>query len=268
MKKILLGLLALILVAIVAAVFYVLSNLDAIVKAAIEKYGSQATHTAVQVDKVRIKLTEGDGAVYGVTVANPGGYQTAHAISLGETGLGIDLKSLREEPYVINHVTVRAPQVFFEMNADKKINLNELKKNLTASAGGGKAGADTGGDKSTTAAPRLIIKRITFEDGRIAAKVTPLNKDYDLKLPALNMTNLGGSQGATPAELAREILQRLTDAARAQIKKQGIDAEIDKLKAEARQKIESEKAKLKEEADSKLESEKQKAEEKLKNLLK
>lgn len=249
--------------------FLCLSNLDAIVKAAIEKYGSEATQTAVRVEKVRIKLTEGDGAVYGLTVANPGGFAMPHAVSLGETGLGIDLKSIKEEPYVINHITVRSPEVFFEMNENKKTNLNELKKNLAASTGGGgKAGTGASGDKPAATPPRLIIKRITFEDGRIAARVTPLDKDYDLRLPSLNMTNLGGSRGATPAELAREILQRLTDAARAEIKKQGIDAELDKLKAEAREKIESEKARLKEEADSKLESEKQKAEEKLRNLLK
>ncbi|NIR95405.1 MAG: hypothetical protein GWO08_17680, partial [Gammaproteobacteria bacterium] len=87
-------------------------------------------------------------------------------------------------------------------------------------------------EKAATAEPRLIIKRLIFEQGRITAKVTPLDKDYDLKLPSLNMANLGGRNGATPTELAREILQRLIDAAKTEIKKQGIDAELDKLKAE------------------------------------
>jgi hypothetical protein len=68
--------------------------------------------------------------------------------------------------------------------------------------------------------------------------------------------------------LSREILQRLIDTARDEIKKKGIDAEVEKLKAEARQKIESEKTRIKQEADSKLETEKQKAEDKLKSLIK
>jgi hypothetical protein len=268
MKKILLSLIGIILILVVAGVIYVLTNLDSIVEAAIEKYGSQATGTAVQVDKVRIKLRDGDGAIFGLTVGNTKEFELPNAISLGEAGLGFDLKSLKEEPYVINHITVRSPQVFFEMNDEKKTNLNELKKNLAASASGDKSSTPSAGDKPSPAQPRLIIKRITFEDGRIEAKVTPLNKDYDLKLPSLKMTNLGGKNGATPAELSREILQRLIDTARDEIKKKGIDAEVEKLKAEARQKIESEKTRIKQEADSKLETEKQKAEDKLKSLIK
>jgi len=265
MKKILLGVIVVVIVAVGGAIYYAVSNLDALVKAAIEQYGSQTTQTAVRVDKVQIKLAEGDGAIYGLTVANPRGFSQEQAFSLGEIGLGIDLESLKEEPYVINHITVRAPQVFVEVNEDNKNNLNELKKNLptgkttkketTQSAGAGKE-------------PRLIIKRLSFEQGRIAAKVTPLKKDYDLKLPAISMTNLGGSQGATPTELSKEILKRLTDAATAEIKKKGIDAELDKLKAQAQERVDAEKAKLKEKADSKIEAEKQKLQEKLKGLFK
>lgn len=267
MKKITLGIVLVVIIAIAAAILYLFSNLDALVKAAIEKYGSEATQTAVRVDRVRIKLTEGDGAVYGLTVANPDGFETPNAVSLGETGLGIDLQSLKQEPYIIKHVTVRAPKIVFEVNQDKQTNLNALKKNLAVS---GTDGTRTRPEeeKAATEGPRLVIRRLTFEQGLIAAKLTPLNKDYELKLPSLNMRDLGGTQGATPAELAKEILRRLTDAARAEIKKQGIDAELDKLKAEAEARVEEEKAKLEEKADSRVEEEKQKAEEKLKNLLK
>lgn len=263
MKKVILGLVGLAIVGIVVVIFYLYSNLDMIVKAAIEKYGSQATQTAVRVDNVRIKLTEGDGAIYGLTVTNPEGFEQKYAISLGETGLGIDLKSVKSEPYVINHITVRDPKIFFEINADKKANLNELKKNLGTRSTTSK---DKAGDKNT-AGPRLIIKRITFEQGSIDTKLKPLNKDYTIELPNINMINLGGSQGATAAELAREILQRLTNAALVEIKKKGIDAEIDKLKSDVKAKAESEKSKLKDEADSKLDDEKKKAEDRLKDML-
>lgn len=264
MKKVFLGLIVAVILAVGGGIYYGLSNLDAIVKAAIEKYGSEATQTAVRVDKVKIKLTEGDGAIHGLTVANPGGFTEKLAFSLGEVGLGIDLESLKEEPYIINHMTVRAPQIFVEINKGKKTNLNELKKNLSFDKS--TAPSKQGADQSAAKKPRLIIKRLTFEQGRIAAKVTPLKKDYDLKLPQINMANLGGSKGATPTELTKEILKRLTDAATAEIKKKGIDVEINKLKARAQEKVDAEKAKLKAKADSKIEAEKQKAEEKLKGL--
>jgi hypothetical protein len=266
MKKIIFSLLAIIVVAIAVGIIYVFSNFDAIVKAAIEKYGSEATQTAVKVEKVRIKLTEGEGAIYGLTIANPGGFALPRAVSLGEISLGINLNSLKNEPYIINHITIRAPQVFVEVNEKNRTNLNELKKNLMSGSPTGKA-AQGKEKQSATDEPRFILRHITFEQGSIAAKVTPLNKNYDLKLPSIKMDNLGGSKGATPAELTREILQRLTDAATAEIKKKGIDAELDKLKADARKRIESEKSRLNEEADRKVEEQKQKLEDKLKNLL-
>ncbi|MDR9436227.1 MAG: hypothetical protein RI563_05080 [Thiohalophilus sp.] len=264
MKKVTLGLVTLVVIAIIAGIIYVLTNLDSIVKAAIEKYGSQATQTTVQVDRVRIKLREGDGAIFGLTVANPKGFELPHAITLGETGLGIELKSVRAEPYVINHITVREPEVFFEVNADNKTNLNELKKNLAASQPSAKQ--DKPADKAS-AEPRLIIRRLTFEQGRVDAKVTPLEKNYELELPNINMTNLGGRQGATPTQLAREILQRLMDAAKEAVRRKGIDAELDKLKAGAKARVEEEKTRLKNETDSKLEEERKKAEDKLRRLL-
>jgi len=270
MKKVILGLALVIVLALAVGVYYVLTNLDAIVEAAIEKYGSEATQTAVRVDSVRIKLKEGSGAINGLTVANPEGFALSHAFSLGKIKTGINLKSLQEEPYIIDEITVIAPQVFVEINADKKNNLNELKKKLSV----GKAPDKTSDKpkKDADKAPRLIIKRILFTDGNIKAKVVPLNnKEYDLKLPTLNMRNLGGKKGATPTELATEIIDRLIDEAKKQIKEKGIDAELDKLKARAKAKVdaevEKEKAKLKEKADTKLDEEKQKAEDKLKGLL-
>jgi len=270
MKKVILGLIFIIVIAISVGAYYLLTNLDAIVEAAIEKYGTEATQTAVRVDSVRIKLKEGSAAINGLTVANPEGFALSHAFSLGKIKTGINLKSLQEEPYIIDEITVIAPEIFVEINADNKNNLNELKKNLTV--GATQAKKEKAADSSAAAEPKLIIKRILFTDGNIKARVVPLNDtDYDLKLPTIKMQNLGGqpgkSAGATPTELATIIIDRLIDQAKKAIKEKGIDAELDKLKGKAEAKVDEEKAKLKEEADTKLNEEKQKAEDKLKGLL-
>jgi len=252
MKKFTLGFILIIVLAIGAVIYYLLTNLDALVEAAIEEHGSKATQTAVRVDKVRIDLADGAGAVYGLTVANPKGFSDPHAFSLSQIRIKIDIQSLKEEPYVIDEITVRAPRVFAEINKNRKNNLNELKKNLPV----GTATAKTRQDK-TTDGPRLIIRRVLFSDGNIQAKVVPLNKEYQVKLPTLSMTNIGGKNGATPAQIAKEIIGRFTDMAVAEVKKQGFNAELDKLKAKAE-------AKLKEQIDIKLEEQ---LEEKFKGLL-
>jgi len=283
MKKAILGLLLLVVIAIGGSIYYLLTNLDSLVEAAIEKYGSEATQTSVLVDSVKINLTDGAAGITGLTVGNPAGYGFANAFSLGEIRAAIDLQSLQEEPYIINEISVLAPQVFVEVNEDNKTNLNELKNKLTASSTAKPQDAQAESPSDGSAAePLLIIRKLTFADGTIQAKVAAFkNKEYKLKLPSLDMNNLGGSKGATATELASEILKRLTDRASDVVKNDIIDAEINKLKAEAQQKIDEakakaqekiddEKARLQEKADSKVEAKKddvkEKAKDKLKNL--
>ena len=272
------GLLLILVIAIGGSVFYLLTNLDSLVEAAIEKYGSEATQTSVLVDSVKINLTDGAAGITGLTVGNPSGYGFANVFSLGEIRAAIDLESLQEEPYIINEITILAPQVFVEVNEDNKTNLNELKNKLTAGAAANPQ-AEAPADGSD-AEPRLIIRKLTFADGTIQAKVAALkNKEYKLKLPGLDMNDLGGSKGATATELASEILKRLTDRASDVVKNDIIDAEINKLKAQAQQKIDEakakaqqkiddEKARLQEKADSKLEAKKAAVKDKAKDKLK
>ena len=127
MKKIIIGVLLVILIAIAGGVYYVLTNLDALVEAAIEKHGSEATQTAVRVDSVKIDLSNGAAGISGLTIANPSGFAQPYAFSLAEVRAGIDLQSLKEEPYIIDEVAILAPQVFVEINEDNKTNLNEIK---------------------------------------------------------------------------------------------------------------------------------------------
>jgi len=270
MKKVILGLLLIVVVAIGGSVYYLLTNLNSLVEAAIEKYGSEATQTSVLVDSVKINLNDGAAEMTGLTVGNPTGYDFANAFSLGEIRAAIDLQSLQEEPYIISEITVLAPQVFVEINKDNKTNLNELKNTLTAGSTAKPQGVKSQTPaEDNTAELRLIIRRLTFADGTIQAKVATLkNKEYKLKLPSLDMINLGGNKGATATELASEILKRLTDRASNIVKKDIIDAELNKLKAQAQQKIDDEKARLQEDLDSKVEAKKDDVKDKAKDKLK
>ena len=239
-SKITLFSLLLVVVAIGAGLFYVLNNLDSLVKNAIEKYGSEATQTAVRVESVKITLKEGSSVINGLSVANPAGFEAKYAFSLGKIGNKISIDSLGKDVLVIDDITIRAPEVYFEVNKKRQTNLNELKKNLLGTAPASTSKKQT---KTKSDEPRLILKRVHFSQGKIFAKVAPLNnKEYQLKLPEILLRNLGGSKGATAAELSHEILSVLSDRALAEVKKKGIDAELDKAKAQINEKIAAEKA--------------------------
>ena len=266
MRKTLIATIVVLIVAVVGALFYVFSNLDAIVEAAIEQYGTEAVKTSVQVEGVAIKLTEGAATIQGLTVANPGGFSLPHAFYLGEIGVDINLEKTDQELIAIDTILIAAPQVFYEINAERQASLNILADNL---------GSDSGASSSTSApdepstagqtpSVRLDIARFELQDASLRAKLVPLdNKTYDLKLPALVMTDLQG----TPEQISKQVLDRLVNYAREEVKKQGLDKELDELKAKAQQRIDEERAKLEQQADEQLEEEKQEVEDKLKNLL-
>ena len=224
--------------------------MDALVKAAIEKTGSQTTQTAVRVDKVKIVLTDGAGTISGLSIANPGGFEARHAFLLGTVGTQINIKSLGKEPIIINKVIINKPQIFYEMNSDRKSNLNMLYNNISAAAAGsGKADQAT----AKSAEPKLIIRQFLFTDATIDATVVPLNnKKYTLKLPTIDLKNLGGKNGATPSEISRQVLGIITERALAQVKRARIDAKTQTLKSEAQKKLDTKKRDVESQTGEKL----------------
>jgi len=271
MKKIIFASIVILVIAIAGAIFYVLNNLDAIVKAAIEEFGSDAVKTSVQVEEVAISLTEGAATINGLTVANPDGFSLPQAFSLREVLVDINLERTSKESIAIDAISIVAPKVFYEINADREGSLNILKDNLGvgagASSGTSSAGTPTGAEssKDSAGAPvKLTIARFEFIDASLHARVVPLkDKTYDLKLPALVLTDLNG----TPQQISRQVLDRLIDHAKKEIQRQGLDRELAEIKAKARQRIDEEKAQLEQATDDRIEQEKQKAADKLKNLL-
>ncbi len=265
MKKIILSVIIILMIAVAGAVYYVFYNLDAIVKAAIEEYGSDAINTEVRVEKVRTWLTEGTAVVYGLSVANPDGFSLPQAFSLGEMAVGLNLEKTNRELIAMDVVSIVAPQVFYEINAQRQGSLNVLKNNMDI-GGESPAGAPAGdGATASDASPvKLEITRFEFKDASLHAKIAPLqDKTYDLKLPALILTDLSG----TPEQITRQVFDRLVDHAKKEIRKQGLDQELAEIKARAQQRIDEEKAKLEQKADDRIEEETQKAQDKLKNLL-
>jgi len=206
-----------VLICIAGGVAYLLTNINFIVKSAIEKYGSRATQTAVRVQGVDIHLKNGAGDIRGLTVASPKGYDAKHAFSLGQIGVDLDLKSLTGDEIRIEDIIIRAPHVFAEINHDNKNNLMEIKNNLPSGRGSAYKTTKTDGKEV-----RLFIRRIRFSEGKIDAAVIPLDRAYELKMPAFEMTNLRG----TPSQIASQVIGRICNMALYEVKKMGVGKQI------------------------------------------
>ena len=129
MKKILIGISAIVVVVFLAAVFF-LGNIDKIVKGALEGVGSELLGVPVKVASVKIELKSGSGQITGLTIANPTGYSAPNAFQMDMIRLGLNLGSLGKQPIVVDELKVVNPVVQLEVKKDGSSNLKTLQDNI------------------------------------------------------------------------------------------------------------------------------------------
>ena len=203
MKKIVIGF-AVVIVLFVGALIFLAGSLDSIIEAAIEEVGTETTKTRVEVAGVNISLTDAQGLVKGLSVANPEGFSDNKALSLGEIKLVLDAESLTSDTVVIKEVRVSKPVVNYELGTGGS-NFDVIKKNV-AGAGGSSSKSDE------AAGPKLIIEDLYINDGSIAVS-SALNPGEPVSavLPDMHIRDIGkDSGGASPEEVAKKVLTVLT----------------------------------------------------------
>jgi hypothetical protein len=217
-KKIIIIIGLTLILAIGGAAVYVLTNLNAIVEAAIEKYGSQATKTTVRVSSVQITLGSGEGEVKGLKVANPSGFPSPSIMTLDDISVRIAAKSVTSTPIVIENILISGPEVFCEMKEDGTANLDVLKKNLATLAP--QEQKEKGAKEKEI---RLRVRKLVFEKGKVNVRIAQLvDKPYIVELPRLELHDIGSHGGATPAEIVRIMATALAEeSAKAVAKTQG-----------------------------------------------
>lgn len=215
MKKILIGV-AVVVVLAVGGVVYFASNLDSIIKAAVEKFGSEATKTQVTLSSVDLSLQSGEASLNGFKMTNPAGFKTDQAMSFGTVSVKIDTGSLTGDVIVIKEVVIAAPDITYE-SGDGGSNFDVIQKNVDAyakSLGAKSPGAGGGEAKPADdkAGKKIIIENLYVRDGKVALSAGILaGKKITVPLPDIHLKDIGKKdKGATPAEIASQLLDELT----------------------------------------------------------
>jgi hypothetical protein len=209
MRKILIGV-AVLAILVAIPLCYLSSNLDTLVARMIEKYGTEATGTAVNVAGVTIDLRAGRGTIRGLSVANPPGFSGRPAFSLGEVVLDLDVDALGSSPLAIDEIVVSRPVVRLEVDNAGRANLEVLRTNLQRNT---TATEET--PEETQAEPiRLRVDRFVFEEGALQADTSAVGgEEREIVLPSVRLNEVGGEQGATPGSLGRIVLSALAEQA-------------------------------------------------------
>lgn len=244
--KIILSILGGVVVLIAIVVFFLIQNLNGIVKTAIEKYGTEAAGTPVRVQKVKLELREGRGTVSGLTVGNPQGFSRQPIFRLGQITVALDIRSLTSDLPVVKLIKIGAPSFRYEVDARGRTNLGELQRNIKQFSAVQKQKEKTAPKKSKSAGPHLLIKRLSIQGGQGILDLRAVGgKTMEAKLPPIALTDLGGRQGISPSALGRTILNALVTDLQQTAVRQGAEQVI-------RQKLGGAAGKLEEQMNKKL----------------
>ena len=132
-------------------------------------------------------------------------YRAPQAIHVGSVAVGVNPLSVLSDKIVIRSVRVEAPEITFEGNPFSGNNLNTILKNVSAAT-------KSSGPAATNTAAQKPAKKLQVDDFLITGAKVNFN-GVSLPLPDTHLINLGkGSDGITPAELIRRVLDALTTA--------------------------------------------------------
>ena len=200
--------------------YFLLSNLGSLVVAAVERYGSEVTQTQVSLANAEVDITSGEGALSGLKVGNPSGFQTDSAISLGEIAVKLDTGSVTEKTIVVTEIAVTQPEVTYEVGTTGS-NIDAIRQNVEAfaAAQGGGGGASGGGDQPAAdgadggAERKLVIDDLYIRGGTVKVSATFLEGEtLSAVLPEIHLTDIGkDTGGATPQQVVERIVAALGD---------------------------------------------------------
>jgi predicted small secreted protein len=209
MKKALLAVAVLALAAIGIGAWWLHGNLDNLVKAAIQDHGSEMTRAKVRVGSVELRTTDGQGFVRGLVVGNPAGFKTAHALSVKEIEVAVELASLAKDVVVVKRIVISAPDVIYE-KGEQMTNFDAIQNNIAAYLGPAKKDAAPG--------KKLIVEELIIRNARAQASAAFLDgKTVSVPLPDITLRDIGKAKGGvTPGELGQAVTgaikQRLASA--------------------------------------------------------
>lgn len=200
-----LAVVALLVLGLGGAAWWLYSSRDALIKRAIERFGPQLTGVSVKVSSVKLEPLGGQGAIKGLEVGNPPGFKAPHALALGEMRLAVEPSSLTSDVVRVKEISLEAPSIDYERGPNGD-NLSAIEKHIESQLP--KSTPKQGDNKPEKAAKerRFIIDRVDVHKARVSYAGA-----VAVDVPDVHLRDLGkNSGGATAAEITREIWTAVT----------------------------------------------------------
>jgi len=180
------GIVLLALIVVVVAAFLMI---DQIARKAVEIGGETAMGVPTTLDKMSLKPFSGKGALEGLTIGNPEGFETPHFMRLGEASAAMDVGSVFKSTVVMNSIELAGLDINLEKR-DEGANYEVILDNMKS---GEEAPPEEEGGK------QFLVERIVVSNITVHADVVVLGKTADrvtLRIPRIELENVGSETGS------------------------------------------------------------------------
>ena len=204
-----------VLAAIALGIAYFSSGkIDAYVKTAIEKYGSESLGTKVSVGEVNISLRQTTATIKNLEIANPPGFDDPIAFKAGLIEIALNSKESKLDSVVIDRILLNSPMVYY-IKTKQTDNLSTLQEQAARSTKDNQSSDKTGGPKDKDLEqPRILIKKFDIEGANLSYRDTRIvSTTVNLKLDDIHITDIDtGKNGAGTQEAVSKIVNAIVPA--------------------------------------------------------
>lgn len=177
--------------------YWLHSNVDRLVKQAIESQGSQMTGAPVRVGSVKISTLDGRGELSNLVIGNPPGFKSLYALKVERVLVEIDIATLAKDVVLIKRIEVAAPDVIYEKGTTAT-NFDVIQKNIATALG-------SGDDKNS--GKKIIVDHFSLRAANARVSAAFMNgKTIGVSLPDITLNHIGQQKnGITPDEFGQII---------------------------------------------------------------
>jgi uncharacterized protein involved in outer membrane biogenesis len=206
----------LVVVLIAAGVFFAISRVDSLAKAAVERGGTYATGVQTTLDSASVGLMGGTFEMSGLRIANPEGFKSDRFFSMGSGGVAVSYDTLQQPVVVLPMLRLSDLTVNLERN-EGKTNYKVILDNLNRlSSGRERTPAETSDDK------RFVVNELEISNVNVRVDMVGLGSaspSVSVPIERIKLSHVGKGQGGvadsgvTMGQLSSIVLQAVLSAA-------------------------------------------------------
>jgi uncharacterized protein involved in outer membrane biogenesis len=188
-------------------------NTGRILTHAVNTYGSALTKTEIRLGDVDIQFFDAQATLKDIYIGNPQGFSLPKLLSAQSVFICFERASLLGNPLVIDRLEIDAPDIAYEKNVrtdNFKMLLENMESAPVAESADPADNAASASGKKKNKGRKVVIRDLVIKNAQVTAIMGPQGgKKQTLTLSELRLNNVGGSAGARPEKIARQVLSAL-----------------------------------------------------------